>query len=277
MEIIRNRKDLNTLLRAKRREKLKIGLIPTMGSIHQGHISLVKNSKKKGLFSIVTIYINPTQFNNRTDYLNYPKSLDKDFEKLIAIDCNAVYLPQQKEIYPKIVQSKKTIKNYRNILCDKFRPGHFDGVTTVVEALFRIVNPDEAFFGEKDYQQLKIIKSLNLNLNLNIKIHSCVSIRMKNGISFSSRFNNLSPAEKKILNNFSKKIINLISKLKLNISSVNLNDFKNELAKIGITKIDYFEIRDEEKLALSKTCQQSRLFIGVFIGQIRIIDNFVLY
>ena len=274
MEIIRNRKDLNTLLRAKRSERLKIGLIPTMGSIHQGHISLVENSKKRGLFSVVTIYINPTQFNNRTDYLNYPKSLDKDFEKLIAIDCDAVYLPQQKEIYPKIVQSKKTIKNYRNILCDKFRPGHFDGVTTVVEALFRIVNPDEAFFGEKDYQQLKIIEKFIEEKYKSLDLVSVPTQRHEEGIAYSSRNEKLSKKQTQDFVDFHKKVKNFIGSLEGSLDIETANEKANDFMKSqDIDKLDYFEFRNDTDLSFVGTLSQARLFYAIYKGKVRLIDN----
>ena len=277
MKIITDKKELDSFLIEIREKNEKIGLIPTMGSIHKGHISLVKKSLEAELISIVTIYINPTQFNSKDDYEKYPKSIKKDIELLKDINCHAIYFPKEKEIYPYGVKSKKTVHKYRNILCDKYREGHFDGVTTVVESLFKIVNPKYAFFGEKDFQQLKILKDLKEILDLKIEIVQCPSIRHKNGISFSSRLTKLSLMENKILNKSAKLLRLLIKDIKLNINKVNFAYYKSTFFNIGIKQIEYLEIRDEQNLSTSLTCDNSRLFVSMYIGSIRSIDNFKLY
>ena len=160
MKILENKRELDELLAKIRTNGTKIGLIPTMGSIHNGHLSLVENSIKENFFSITSIFVNPTQFNDLKDFKKYPQNKKKDIEKLNTVKCDAVFFPQIEELYPEGIKRKKTISKYRDILCDKFRPGHFDGVTTVVKSLFDIVTPDAVFFGEKDFQQLKIIKEL---------------------------------------------------------------------------------------------------------------------
>ena len=277
MQILRNRKELDQLLVLIRKKYLQIGLIPTMGSIHAGHLSLVKKSIQNKFFSLATIYINPTQFNDREDYLNYPKEEKKDIEKLSAVNCDALYFPTQEEMYPKGLKSKKTVDKFRNILCDKFRPGHFDGVTTVVESLLRITHPDHVFLGEKDFQQLKIIQTLNQQLKLNIVIYACPSVRLQNGMSLSSRFNNFSANDRKVFDICAYQINLLIKKLKNDFNKVNLEDFKYILQQKGVKKIDYVEIRYEENLSFSNTCNKSRLFIAMYVGNVRVIDNFILY
>jgi len=277
MQILRNRKELDHLLARIRKKDLQIGLIPTMGGIHKGHLSLVKKSTQNILFSLATIYINPTQFNDREDYLNYPREEEKDIEKLSAVNCDALYFPTQEEMYPKGLKSKKTVDEFRNILCDKFRPDHFDGVTTVVESLLRITNPDHAFFGEKDFQQLKIIQSLCQRLKFNIVIHACPSVRLQNYMSLSSRFNNFSANDRKVFDKCAYQIGLLITKLKKDINAISLADFKSILQQKGVKKIDYIEIRDEENLLFSNTCNKSRLFIAMYVGDVRVIDNFILY
>ena len=277
MQILRNRKELDKLLALIRKKDLQIGLIPTMGSIHEGHLSLVKKSTQNKFFSLSTIYINPTQFNDRKDYLNYPKEEKKDIEKLSAVNCDALYFPTQEEMYPKGLKSRKTVNKFRNILCDKFRPDHFDGVTTVVESLSRITNPDHIFLGEKDFQQLKIIQTLSQQLKLNIVIHPCPSVRLQNGMSLSSRFNNFSANDRKVFDICAYQINLIITKLKNDINAVSLVDFKSILQQKGVKKIDYLEIRDEENLSFSNTCNKSRLFIAMYVGNVRVIDNFILY
>ncbi len=277
MQILRNRKELDHLLTRIRKKDLQVGIIPTMGSIHEGHLSLVKKSTQNKFFSLATIYINPTQFNDREDYLNYPREEEKDIEKLSAVNCDALYFPTQEEMYPKGLKSKKTVDEFRNILCDKFRPDHFDGVTTVVESLLRITNPDHAFFGEKDFQQLKIIQSLCQRLKFNIVIHACPSVRLQNYMSLSSRFNNFSANDRKVFDKCAYQIGLLITKLKKDINAISLADFKSILQQKGVKKIDYIEIRDEENLLFSNTCNKSRLFIAMYVGDVRVIDNFILY
>jgi pantoate--beta-alanine ligase len=277
MQILRDRKELDHLLARIRKKDLQIGLIPTMGSIHEGHLSLAKKSTQNKLFSLVTIYINPTQFNDKEDFLSYPREEEKDIEKLSAVNCEALYFPTQEEMYPKSLKSKKTVDKFRNILCDKLRPGHFDGVTTVVESLLRITHPDHIFLGEKDFQQFKIIQTLSQKLKLNIVIHACPSVRLQNGMSLSSRFNNFSANDRKIFDKCAYQVNLLITKLKNDINAVSLADFKSTLQQKGVKKIDYIEIRDEENLSFSNTCNKSRLFIAMYVGDVRVIDNFILY
>ena len=139
MKILENKRELDQLLVKIRTNGTKIGLIPTMGSIHDGHLSLVENAIKENFFSITSIFVNPTQFNDLKDFKKYPQNKKQDIEKLNTVKCDAVFFPQIEELYPEGLKRKKTISKYRDILCDKFRPGHFDGVTTVVKSLFDIV------------------------------------------------------------------------------------------------------------------------------------------
>ena len=277
MEIFRNIVDLTNHLEHIRKKDQKIGFIPTMGSIHQGHNSLIKESLNRNLFSISSIYVNPSQFNNKKDFTNYPKDEAKDLELLKENKCSAVYLPNQKEIYPEGIIVTNKIKEYRNILCDRYRSGHFDGVTTVIEKLFSIIKPQYAFFGEKDFQQLKIIKSLMNVLKLPIQIVSCPSIRDSSGMSLSSRYKNFNKQEKIFFWNLSRILKESILGIKKDINNFNVTNLKKRFRKIHINKIDYIEIRDEENLLLSQTNNNSRLFIALYINNIRIVDNFKIY
>ena len=180
-------------------------------------------------------------------------------------------------MYPKGLKRKKTVLDFRNILCDKFRPGHFDGVTTVINNLFKITKPDLAFFGEKDFQQLKIIQSMVSKNNLKIKIYPCQSIRLQNGMSYSTRNRKLSLNQKKIFNNIAKEIYHSIDLFKKDNDLNILKKLNNKIIDKGSTKIDYLEIRDEKKLLITNRKNNARLFIAFYIDQIRIIDNFLLY
>ncbi len=277
MKILENKKKLDNLLEKIRVQDLKIGLIPTMGSIHEGHLSLIEKSKQSKCFSIVTIFVNPTQFNDLEDFKNYPKNKEDDINKLKLVECDALYFPQTQELYPNEVKSKKTIFDYRDILCDRFRPGHFDGVTTVVKSLFDLVKPHKVFFGEKDFQQLKLIKKVIEKNILPIELISCPSIRSNNGMSISSRYNNFSLKEKKILDKIAIKINLCVKELRKNINLSFLEKLNQELQYYDVNKIDYLEIREEENLQLTEKKTKARLFIAFYLGEIRIIDNFILY
>ena len=277
MKILENKRELDELLAKIRTNGTKIGLIPTMGSIHNGHLSLVKNSMKENFFSITSIFVNPTQFNDLKDFKKYPQNKKQDIEKLNTVKCDAVFFPQIEELYPEGIKRKKTISKYRDILCDKFRPGHFDGVTTVVKSLFDIVTPDAVFFGEKDFQQLKIIKELIKKNNLPIQLIDCPSVRSKNGMSLSSRYNNFNTNQEILFNQISLKVNDCVNLLKKQIDINNLKNLNQYLEEDKKIKVDYLEVRDDDELLLTQKNKNARLFISFYIEDIRIIDNFKLY
>ena len=277
MKILENKRELDELLAKIRTNGTKIGLIPTMGSIHNGHLSLVENSMKENFFSITSIFVNPTQFNDLKDFKKYPQNKKQDIEKLNTVKCDAVFFPQIEELYPEGIKRKKTISKYRDILCDKFRPGHFDGVTTVVKSLFDIVTPDAVFFGEKDFQQLKIIKELIKKNNLPIQLIDCPSVRSKNGMSLSSRYNNFNTNQEILFNQISLKVNDCVNLLKKQIDINNLKNLYQYLEEDKKIKVDYLEVRDDDELLLTQKNKNARLFISFYIEDIRIIDNFKLY
>ena len=277
MKILENKRELDELLAKIRTNGTKIGLIPTMGSIHDGHLSLVENAIKENFFSITSIFVNPTQFNDLKDFKKYPQNKKQDIEKLNTVKCDAVFFPQIEELYPEGIKRKKTISKYRDILCDKFRPGHFDGVTTVVKSLFDIVTPDTVFFGEKDFQQLKIIKELIKKNNLPIQLIDCPSVRSKNGMSLSSRYNNFNTNQEILFNQISLKVNDCVNLLKKQIDINNLKNLNQYLEEDKKIKVDYLEVRDDDELLLTQKNKNARLFISFYIEDIRIIDNFKLY
>ena len=277
MKIIRKTEELKNLLGPNNNSFGSIGLVLTMGNIHEGHLSLIKEAKKNNDFVITSIFVNPTQFNNDADYNSYPKTIDQDIAKLKSSDCNLLYLPSIDEVYPKGLVKVRSVLKYRNVLCDISRPGHFDGVTTVVNTFFNLIKPRNSYFGEKDYQQMKLIVELVRLKKLNINIVPCISIRDKNGMSLSSRNSNFTPDQFEIFQNFAKKINLFVKNFKEKNLKLNFIEFKNELSKIKIHKIDYLEIRDENNLKITNNYNHARLFVAVFIDNIRIIDNFKLY
>ena len=277
MKIIRKTDELQNILHSVKDSRKSIGLVLTMGNIHNGHLSLIKKAQTDNDFVIATIFINPTQFNNKKDYNSYPQTLENDVEKLKSFNCDLLYLPEVKDIYPKGLIREKSITKYRDILCDKFRPGHFDGVTTVVDAFFNIIKPNNSYFGEKDFQQVKYINELVKIKNYKINVISCLSVRDDLGMSLSSRNSKLNKDQLEIFKNLAKKISKLIVIIKQRKTKIELENFKKDLSKININKIDYFEIRDEDNLSVTDDYAHSRLFIALYIDEIRIIDNFKLY
>ena len=277
MKIIRKTDELENILYSVKDSRKSIGLVLTMGNIHNGHLSLIKKAQTDNDFVIATIFINPTQFNNKKDYNSYPQTFENDVEKLKSLNCDLLYFPEVTDIYPKGLIREKSITKYRDILCDKFRPGHFDGVTTVVDTFFNIIKPNNSYFGEKDFQQVKYINELVKIKNHKTNVISCLSVRDNLGMSLSSRNSKLNKDQLEIFKNLAKKISKLIVIIKQRKTKIELENFKKDLSKININKIDYFEIRDEDNLSVTDDYSHSRLFIALYIDEIRIIDNFKLY
>ena len=277
MKIIRKTDELQQILVLIKDKGQSIGSVLTMGNLHDGHLSLIKEAQLNNDFVVTSIFINPTQFNNETDFSSYPKTIDDDIAKLEKIGCDLLFLPEIQEIYPGDLLKQNIVNNFRGILCDKYRPGHFDGVTTVVDIFFSIIKPNTSYFGEKDFQQIKIIQELVKIKNHNIKIVSCPSIRDDRGMSLSSRNSKFTNEQSKLFNQLGSKIYEFINLCKKNSSNINLDNFKKQILENDINKIDYIEIRNENNLEITDVSYESRLFIALYIGEIRIIDNFKLY
>ena len=277
MKIIRKTNELQQILVLIKDKGQSIGSVLTMGNLHDGHLSLIKEAQLNNDFVVTSIFINPTQFNNETDFSSYPKTIDDDIAKLEKIGCDLLFLPEIQEIYPGDLLKQNIVNNFRGILCDKYRPGHFDGVTTVVDIFFSIIKPNTSYFGEKDFQQIKIIQELVKIKNHNIKIVSCPSIRDDRGMSLSSRNSKFTNDQSKIFNQLGSKIYEFINLCKKKSSNINLDNFKKQILENSINKIDYIEIRNENNLEITNFSYESRLFIALYIGEIRIIDNFKLY
>ena len=277
MKIIRKTNELKQILVLIKDKGQSIGSVLTMGNLHDGHLSLIKEAQLNNDFVVTSIFINPTQFNNETDFSSYPKTIDNDIAELEKIGCDLLFLPDIQEIYPGDLLKQNIVNNFRGILCDKYRPGHFDGVTTVVDIFFSIIKPNTSYFGEKDFQQIKIIQELVKIKNHNIKIVSCPSIRDDRGMSLSSRNSKFTNDQSKIFNQLGSKIYEFINLCKKKSSNINFDDFKKQILENSISKIDYIEIRNENNLEITNVSSESRLFIALYIGEIRIIDNFKLY
>ena len=251
----------------------KIGFVPTMGCLHDGHLALIKEAKKNADIVIVSIFINKPQFNDLRDYELYPQNLESDAKMLEEANVDVLFYPLASEIYAEDFAFKIVPNAMIDCLCAKDRVGHFDGVALIITKLFNIVNPHCAFFGEKDFQQLAIIKKLVKDLNFDVKIFGVETVRESSGLAMSSRNQRLSEAGK-IKASLIYKVLN---EIKSNPQII--EEKKAQLLASGFEKIDYLEIRDEENLKLNINLfspQKRRIFIAVYLEGVRLIDNLSL-
>ena len=251
-----------------------LGFVPTMGGIHRGHLSLINKSNKLCKKTIVSIFINPKQFNNKKDLISYPRNLKNDLKILKETKkVDFVYLPKFNDIYKDKKKSKIKLLKKDKILCAKFRKGHFEGVLDVMNRLTKIVNPQKIFMGEKDFQQFYLVKKL-LERNYKVSIISCKTIRDKNKVALSSRNFLLDKSNLNIAAKVYKKITNIKKNIKNKKNILNfLNLKKTELRNNFKIKIDYLELRNINNLKISSTKKNSRLFVAYYLNKIRLIDN----
>jgi pantoate--beta-alanine ligase len=261
--------------------KTTLGFVPTMGALHQGHLSLVETSLQNNDLTIVSIFVNPTQFNNSEDLEKYPRNLESDIAKLHTLTDNVIiYAPSADDIYEGNTTSKSFyFDGLENQMEGKFRPGHFNGVGTIVKRLFGIVNPTNAYFGEKDFQQLQIIKKLVEKENFLINIVGCPIFREENGLAMSSRNERLSPNER----NAAAIIYQTLLEVQHKFSTEPLSEIEQWVNQVFENqpnfRLDYFDIADETTLITCKsknTDQKYRAFIAVFVNNIRLIDTISL-
>ena len=270
MKIITNVLDLNKAIYNFK----NIGFVPTMGGIHKGHLSLIKNSQKKCKKTLVSIFVNPSQFNDKSDYKNYPRNLNKDIKILKKYKVDYLFIPKVKEIYKRKMK-KFVLKKSEKILCANTRKGHFEGVLNVMNRLLSLVKSKYVFMGEKDFQQFSLIKKF-LGKKYKIKIVGCPTLRDKNQIALSTRNELLNKTSIKNASCIAKKLLKLKRKSNLNKlkATINLSKIKSEFEKKYRIKIDYLEFRDEKNLKLNNFNSKYRLFVAYYINGIRLIDNF---
>ena len=263
--------DKNKLVKFIENEK-NLGFVPTMGAIHKGHISLIKKSIKQCDKTIVSIFVNKPQFNKKSDFLNYPRILKNDISALKKTKIDFLYLPLEKQIYPKGANRNIKINPFKNKLCGKFRPGHFEGVVDVIERFIKIIKPRKIFLGKKDWQQLKIIEHYVKKNILKVKIVECGIIRENKGIPYSSRNSLLSLKEKNIASRIYKLL--LYKKKELLKKNIKISLIKKKILKLGASKIDYIEFLDTNKIFKPyKKGNKYKIFIAYFLGATRLIDN----
>ena len=275
MKIIKSIKYLKRIVKESKRNGSSINFIPTMGALHLGHIKLIQKAKKRNAVRIVSIFINPSQFGPSEDFKNYPRTIHNDLNLLRNEDVDIVFLPIENEILKYKTFYKCPNFKIENILCGKSRPNYFPGVKNIVIKLFDIVQADNSFFGEKDYQQLVVIKKLRDELNFGTKIIPIKTVRNKNGLPLSSRNKYLEINEIEIANKINKICKYLIPKVKnkLNTTKI-LAHAKRELRMNGIDKIDYLTILTDTLEQRKSLKSKSRIFIAANVGSTRLIDNF---
>lgn len=271
---------IKSFLEKNKHTNKTIGFVPTMGALHEGHLFLIAQAKQHHDIVVVSIFVNPTQFDKKEDLENYPKTLENDIELLKKIGCEVLFIPTVEEIYQEnIVSEKFDFDGLENQMEGKFRKGHFDGVGTIVKRLFEIVIPDKAYFGEKDFQQLQIIKKLVEKHNLPVHIIPCKIFREPDGLAMSSRNVRLSKAQR-LAAPFIHKTLVTAKKL---FGTKNVDEIvkwvENEFKNHPILALEYFEIVHEKTLKPIKEVisgEKHRAFIAVFAGEIRLIDNISL-
>tara|TARA_A100001011_G_C14279683_1_gene831003 strand:- start:1366 stop:2178 length:813 start_codon:yes stop_codon:yes gene_type:complete len=270
MKILKKIGDLENSIR----NVSSLGFVPTMGSIHKGHISLIKESKKKAKKTIVSIFVNPLQFNNKNDFVNYPRNIKKDLIVLKKLKVNFLYLPNKNEILKIKKKNNFKLSKIDKILCAKHRKKHFEGVLKIVHRFLKIIKPKYVFLGEKDFQQFFLINKYLGKIH-RCKIIKCKTIRDKNFVALSSRnsllpnkYINIAGRIAKMLNQYKSSIINKKNNL------YEIDKFKKNLLKKFKIKIDYLELRNENNLKFYNKKKKFRLFIAYYINNIRLIDNF---
>ena len=278
MELVKTLAELQSLLASYKEQNKSIGFVPTMGALHEGHLSLIKYSKEKTDITVCSIFVNPTQFNDKKDFDKYPQTPEQDLKMLEAVNCDLVFMPSYEDVYGEDMQDNFTFGSLETVMEGAFRPGHFAGVAQVVSRLFRMVQPDFAFFGQKDFQQYVIIKDLVRQMQVPIQIEACPIIREKSGLAMSSRNQRLSDKEKQE----AAKIYQSLAQAQELVHQKTPQELKkwveNQIEKSEGLKLEYFDIVDDKSLQSVSSWQDKGKKVGciaVFCGNVRLIDNIV--
>ncbi len=279
MHIFREIGPMKAYLKRERSNLSTVGLVPTMGALHAGHMSLLHASKKENAITVCSIYVNPTQFNNLADLEKYPRTLDKDIQMLVATECDAVFCPDNSMMYPAVSQLKFDFGALDKILEGEFRPGHYSGVALVVSKLFNLVQPNRAYFGQKDFQQFRVISRLVEELKFDLSLVCAPIVREVDGLAMSSRNMRLNAAER-------KRAVILYQSLKQTRDRLLQGESFSQLRKTVATqcnlnnvKLEYLALADRENLTqLDNITDPSRaiLLIAAQVGDVRLIDNLFL-
>lgn len=275
MNIIRTKAELRALTESWRREGKTIGVVPTMGALHAGHLSLVEAACAATDRVIVTLFVNPKQFNSPEDLAKYPRTEHSDAEKLTPYGADILYVPDGAQMYPEGFATTVSVTGVSEALCGATRPGHFDGVATVVAKLLLQTDADQAFFGEKDYQQLQVVRRLAQDLDLKTRIVGCPTVREDDGLAMSSRNLRLSAGARAV----APIIRETLSQAAIEINEGSpietaLQGARSRLTKAGLRQIDYLELRGDPDLTVLTTADRpGRIFVAAWLDGVRLIDN----
>ncbi|HHT9146571.1 MAG: pantoate--beta-alanine ligase [Candidatus Brocadiaceae bacterium] len=280
LQVITSIEDIKQRIKTFKENQLSIGFVPTMGALHEGHLSLVRQARKENDKAVVSIFVNPLQFGINEDFTRYPKMFDNDCELLSKEDVDIVFNPKAAEMYPNGFCTSVIMEHLEDKLCGKSRPGHFRGVAAVVLKLFNLVKPDAAYFGQKDFQQTVVIKSMVADLNLDVNIKVLPTIRDKEGLALSSRNAYLSETEKNDALCLYKALIK--AQTMANAGAKNAREITAEMEEIinncKSAKIDYISIVNPETLEAVSEVQHGDVdALAVRIGKTRLIDNIILF
>lgn len=275
MQILRRKADLRALTQTWRRAGETIGVVPTMGALHAGHLSLVESARSRSDRVIVTLFVNPRQFNSPEDLARYPRTEVSDAAKLAPFGIDVLYVPEPEEIYPEGFATTVSVSGVSEGLCGGTRPGHFDGVATVVTKLLLQTDADGAFFGEKDYQQLQVVKRLVTDLDLKCVIHGCPTIREDDGLAMSSRNLRLGAEARETAPAIRRILSDAVTRLQSGTPAAEvLEAARRDLINAGMDEVDYLELRADPDLApLASATRPGRLFVAAWLNGVRLIDN----
>jgi pantoate--beta-alanine ligase len=279
MQIVRRSDELRQLLRSAQKQGLSVGFVPTMGALHEGHLALVRRSRKENAVTVASVFVNPTQFGPNEDFEKYPRDLEKDAGLLGREKADYLYAPDAKDIYPDGFSTYVEETELSKVLCGAHRPGHFRGVTTVVFRLFQIVAPDRAYFGRKDAQQLRIIEKMVEDLGLAVRIVGCPTVREPDGLAMSSRNAFLSEEERSVAPQIRTALAAaeaLFKRGERNSGAI-VESACAHLAKFPVLQIQYLELRSWRDLSTADSVnEESVLAFAGHLGKTRLIDNVLL-
>jgi pantoate--beta-alanine ligase len=275
MKIIRTVVELREEVRTWRREGCTVGVVPTMGALHEGHLSLVRRALAETDRVIVTLFVNPKQFNDASDLAAYPRTEESDAEKLKPLGAHVLYAPGAAEMYPSGFQTKVSVSGVSEGLCGAGRAGHFDGVATVVSKLFLQAGADKAFFGEKDFQQLHVVRRMARDLDISIEVIGCPTVRDADGLALSSRNERLSPAARAHATAIPEILHEAARQLAAGAGiAETLGAATDRLKSIRDARFEYLELRHEDDLSpVNAIARPARLLAAVWLGDVRLIDN----
>lgn len=278
MKVVNSVVELKAVLAQVRNENKTIGLVPTMGALHEGHGSLVKRCVAENDYTVVSVFVNPTQFNDKNDLNNYPRTLDADCEMLQSLGADLVFAPTVEEVYPEPDTRSFSYPPIDSVMEGAKRPGHFNGVCQIVSKLFYMVNPDTAYFGEKDFQQIAVIRAMVKDLNIKVDLRPCPIVREESGLAMSSRNTLLTPAERQVATNISRCLFESVAYAKEHSVLETHNHVVAQLNEIPGLEVEYFQIVDDTSLQDVHSWTDAQGIVGcitVYCGArpVRLIDN----